>query len=106
MTVYTVEANTGSSVWPVAELEIDDEVTAYLRSQTAYALQVSPGNAGMYVAPRAADALVNLLDAKVANTVPEDKTVIHDEAIRDMAKLVQLAATHHGAQISWQQPGS
>jgi hypothetical protein len=106
MTVYTVEANTGSSVWPVVEMEIDDEVTGYLRSQTAYTLQVSPGNAGMYVAPRAADALVNLLDAKLINTVPEDKAVIHEEAIQAMAKLVQLAATHHGAQISWQQPGA
>jgi hypothetical protein len=100
MTVYTVEANTGSSIWPVTSYETTPEVDAYLRSQTSFNPQISPGNAGMYCAPRFADSLVELMDADI---VLADNEAVHAEAIRQMAKLVQLAATHHGAQISWSQ---
>lgn len=103
MTVYTVEANTGSSIWPVTSYETSPEVDAYLRSQTAFNPQISPGNAGMYCAPRFADSLVELMNADI---VPEDKLAVHAQAVNQMARLVQLAATHHGAQINWQQPGA
>jgi len=101
MTTYTVEANTGSSMWPVASFETSPEVEQYLRTETAYGLHVSSGNSGMYLAPRAADVLVQLLAAQ-ASVQPGDRP-LHDQAIHEVARLVQLAATHHGAQINWEQ---
>lgn len=104
MTAYTAEVNTGSSYWPVTVYSTSDEVDAYLKSQSTYALQVQPGNPGMFVAPRLADSLVALLDAQSAGTVPEDKQAVHAEAISQLAHLIQLATLHSGAQWNWSQP--
>lgn len=100
MTRYTVEANTGSSMWPVAEFRTSPEVEEYLRR--AAPLHISAGNPGMFVAPRAADSLVQLLSLKLSKSVEGQDTDVHEQAIYELAGLVQLAATHHGAQVTWQ----
>lgn len=99
MTSYNVEANTGSSIWTVTSYETSPEVDNYLRSRTEFTPQVAPGNAGMFAAPRFADVLVALLDAQ---DVPSGEEWVHGEAVRQVAGLVHLAATHHGAALNWE----
>lgn len=102
MTRYTVEANTGSSMWPVAEFQTSPEVDEYVLRVAP--LHISAGNPGMFVAPRAADSLLTLLSMKLRNSVEPADSEVHEQAIYGIAGLVQLAATHHGAQLVWQAP--
>lgn len=100
MTTYTVEANTGQSVWPVATFDTSPEVEAYLRTQSSFTPQVSPGNAGMYVTPKLADVLCALMDAQA---IYPGKEEVHAQAIKEVAHLIKFVSLHSGAAINWSQ---